>query len=378
MLRFNGNKLTVLHIFSGDLWAGAEAMIFNLLSKLKEDSELKIIALSLNEGVLTGKLREVGIETYVIPESAYSFLGIFVRSLSLFRGKGINIIHSHRYKENGLAFCLSRLVGVRRLVTTIHGLPEPTAHQEKGNNPTTWKTKVNYFILKHHFTDVIAVSQEMKSALVREYHFREENVGVIYNGISLTPCILRPRFSPNPLFHIGTVGRMVPIKNFILFLEVAAEIRKKTEKVHFSILGDGPLKEDLIKRTEDLKISDCVEFLSPRPDPFPYYQSLDLYLNTSLHEGIPISILEAMACGKAVIAPKTGGIPEIILNGEEGILVEGREPKEFAHSCLELMENQERRMAMGENSSKKIKSYFDNTRMAQSHEALYKKPCKKF
>ena len=79
------------------------------------------------------------------------------------------------------------------------------------------------------------------------------------------------------------------------------------------------------------------------PDPMPYYQSLDLYLNTSLHEGIPLSILEAMACGKPVVAPKVGGIPEIISHEENGVLIEAREPKKIADSCLRLMQDEDLR-----------------------------------
>ncbi len=86
----------VLHIFSGDLWAGAEVVIYYLLKELRKYPDLKIIALSLNEGILRDRLRKAGIETHVIAESSYSFPQIYLKALVPVKDKSIDIIHSHR------------------------------------------------------------------------------------------------------------------------------------------------------------------------------------------------------------------------------------------------------------------------------------------
>jgi len=364
--------LTVLHIFSGDLWAGAEVMVFNLINKLKDKPDLHIVALSLNEGTLTDKLRNAGVETYVIPESSYSFLSILLKAFNILKRKRIDIIHSHRYKENLLALLLAKSTGVKRLITTLHGLPEALPCRTIARRSIGWTTKINYFILRHFFTNVVAVSNEMKEILVKTYYFRGNKMNVIYNGIPI-PSFSQPlNHSINSTFHIGTVGRMVPVKHFDLFLEVAAEIKSNVKNVRFSILGDGPLLESLIRKSKDLNIDGSVEFISPRPDPFLYYQSLDLYLNTSLHEGIPLSILEAMACRKPVIAPEIGGIPEIILDGESGLLVKGDDPKEFANSSVRLIQKKDLRTLIGKNALKRIVSHFNDSTMAASYIRLYK------
>lgn len=370
--------VTVLHLFSGDLWAGAEVMVYNLLSKLKEEPNLKIIALSLSEGILAGKLRDAGIETYVIPETRNSFAKILLKAFNLLKKKKIDIIHSHRYKENLFGFLLAKAMGVKRLITTMHGLSEPpltsTSTLISTSQQVGLMTKIDYFILNHFFNHIVAVSNEMKKVLVERYHFNPDKVEVIYNGI---PIPFAQRSMPSApcsmpsIFHIGTVGRMVPVKDFNLFLEIAAEIMKQTNNVHFTILGDGPLKDKLTQKAKDLKIQHCVEFLSPRPDPFPYYQSFNLYLNTSVHEGIPLSILEAMSCGKPVVAPKVGGIPEIISDGESGVLFEAREPKKIADSCLRLMQDKGMRSAIGKKASKRIAEYFSSSKMAGCYQRLY-------
>jgi glycosyltransferase involved in cell wall biosynthesis len=178
-------------------------------------------------------------------------------------------------------------------------------------------------------------------------------------------------------FHIGTVGRMVPVKNFDLFLTTAAAVRRQTEGVRFSILGDGQLRGQLIKKVKELKINDRLDFLPPYPDPFPYYRSLDLYLNTSIHEGIPLSILEAMSCTKPVVAPRVGGIPEIITHGEQGWLVEEYHPSAFSRACLRLIQDKDLRKTLGENALKRVTTCFSDYRMAESYKKVYQQLCLK-
>lgn len=366
------SRLTVLHIFSGDLWAGAEVMVYNLCGRLKEAPELNIIALSMNEGVLTGKLRESGVETYVIPETKNIFPVIVLKALRVLKGKKIDIIHSHRIKENFLALSIAKYKGVKHLVTTVHGLPEPPLNNQNGKNGAGVRTRLHFFILNNFFSRVIAVSNEMKQILVHRLGFRDSVVEVIYNGIPMQLNIPPAVQSTNTFFRIGTVGRMAPVKDFNLFLEAAAGIKRHEANCRFSILGDGPLKEELYGKAKSLGIEGCVEFLLPRPDPLPYYNALDLYLNTSIHEGIPLSILEAMACGIPVVAPKVGGIPEIISNGVDGVLVDGRKPADFVDACVGLMENSGLRARIRKNASKTIAERFNDSTMAAAYLAAYR------
>ena len=149
----------VLHVFSGDLWAGAEVMIYNLLSQLKNYPEVNAIALSLNEGILTGKLRNNGIETHVISESNYSLPQICLKALKLFKKRKIDVIHSHRYKENLLALILGKKLRANKLIATMHGLFENPVQGGNGRPSISFKTKADYFLLNSFFTNIIAVSK---------------------------------------------------------------------------------------------------------------------------------------------------------------------------------------------------------------------------
>lgn len=346
-------------------------MIFTLLKELKKDPSLKIIALSLNEGILVEKLREAGIDVSVISEKEHAFPAICFKAFRLLKGRKIDVIHSHRYKENLIALFFGKFVGAKRLVTTLHGLPEPLYGNVDGR--AKWTAKINHFLTRHFFTSVVAVSHDIKKTLVDRYHFDLAKVEVIHNGLEMpkqSPAVLARTAGPRQ-FHIGTVGRMVPVKDFALFLKIVAEIGAQMKNVRFSILGEGPLKEELVQRAKILRVDDCVDFFSPVTDPFPYYRSLDIYLNTSLHEGIPMSILEAMACGVPVVAPKVGGIPEIISDEVEGVLIEGREPKGFVQACVKLVKNGDLRAAMGKSGLRRIASHFGSAATAASYRKVY-------
>jgi len=361
--------LTVCHVFSGDLWAGAEVVTYNLLDCLAQDPSLRVVALSLNEGELTERLRATGVTTYVVPESRHTLPGIVARAAHILAGHRVGVIHAHRYKENVLAWLLAKRLGVSEIVTTVHGLPEAPGNRGDAVQAAGWRRRLDYFVVRNLFTAAVAVSDEMKRTLVTRYRFREEHVRVIHNGGRFPAAsAATPR---GATFHIGTVGRLVPIKGLDLFLRVAAALRRDTPAVRFSILGDGPLREELARTAADLGVADCLEFLAPRPDPFGYYRSLDLYLTTSVHEGLPLSVVEAMASGTPVVSAAVGGIPEIVTHGEQGFLVQGRDPEPFATWCRELMQDEALRASMGERAAAWARSRLSAEAMAGAYRRLY-------
>ena len=369
-------QITVAHIFSGDLWAGAENMILCLLKELSRCKEVKLIALSLNHGILANTLQENGIETLVIPENGISLLGLYYKVLRALKGRRVTIIHSHRYKENFLAMLVGKTLGVKNLVTTVHGLAESAAGPNYGSVRLRMKTRIDQSLLNLAFSRVIAVSQDIKTRLVLKSGFNKALVELIYNGIDICPAgKVSAEGMDREYVHIGTVGRMVPVKDFDLYLRVAAEIKRYTQNVRFSILGDGPLKQELLQQCNNLGLEGYIRFEPLRANPRSYYQSLDVYLNTSLHEGLPLSILEAMACSVPIVGPKIGGMQEIISHGKEGFLVENRDQGNFVEHCLKLIRNRGTRITMGQIALKKVQGQFDSLRMAAAYKDLYQRIC---
>lgn len=364
--------MTVVHVFSGDLWAGAEVMIGHLLPALQR-AGLRVVALSLNEGTLTTHLRRHGVETHVVDEGRHSFGALLRRAERLLRGERDIVFHAHRYKEDLLAWMLGRWRGARALVATLHGLPEPVPPGVRSWGQTL--RRLDQRILKSCFTRVVAVSEEMGRVLVERFGFGRDRLAVIWNGVPVPPEGVNGAKGGQELFHVGAVGRLVPVKGFELALETAAFLRRDPGRMRLSILGDGPLRERLHARAEELGILDSLDLRPSETDLVPFYRSLDVYLNTSLHEGMPLSVLEAMACGKPVVAPRVGGIPEAMRDGREGFLVDGRDPVAFAARCRTLLAERDLREAMGARARERVRTCFSVERMAQAYAELYEHAC---
>ncbi|MFO0701282.1 MAG: glycosyltransferase family 4 protein [Nitrospira sp.] len=368
----DSGRLRVLHIFSGDLWAGAERMIWTLLRQLSKRQDLEVFALSLNEGELTVALRKSGIETLVVRESERTFFDLVRETGTAFHGRGIDVIHAHRNKENLLAWCILKRVGGRSLVSTLHGLSEAGGEWGLARLRRHVAERVDDGLLRRSFNSVVAVSDNIRQILVGQKGFCAAQVSVIHNGIDLPPWSLARRRSSAP-FRIGSVGRFVPVKDFPLFIATGKVLVEAGEDVRLMLLGEGPKKDELQALVKREGLDAVVSFVDPCADPTEFYRSLDLYLNTSRHEGIPLSLLEAMACGTPVVAPAVGGIPEILRDQQEGGLVTERSAVAFAEACRRMLHDREAYDSVRMRARERVESEFSSEKMAASYLALYRK-----
>jgi L-malate glycosyltransferase len=355
----------ICHIISGDLWAGAEVMACHLLKRLAASSDFDISVILLNEGRLACELRSGGLSVHVVDESRHSFAHIALRAGDILRRNPPHIIHSHRYKENLLAFLLSlRLPGVR-LVSTQHGLPEAVG---KTSLPQRFKSQINFFLLNRYFRTV-AVSRDIRMRLTEQSGFSAERISVIHNGIALPSWRLRDRRKGR--FMIGSSGRLFPVKDYPLMVQVAAEVAATNRDVRFLLAGEGPERSALEKQIAALGLEGQFTLAGHLETMDSFYRGIDLYLNTSVHEGIPMTILEAMAHGLPVVAPRVGGIREIVEEGVDGFLVDGRDPKAFARKCLLLQRDEALWKRMSLAAREKALRYFSVERMAADYHRLY-------
>ena len=153
-------------------------------------------------------------------------------------------------------------------------------------------------------------------------------------------------------------------------VRIAQELALQRE-ISFVLAGDGPERVALEKAIDECGVAVRFALKGHLEDMDAFYRGLDLYLNTSVHEGIPMTILEAMARGLPVIAPQVGGIGEIIEDGVEGFLVSNRDPKAFAEKCL-LLQDVELRQRMGQAARAKVERDFSAEHMARKYYQLYR------
>jgi glycosyltransferase involved in cell wall biosynthesis len=365
--------LRVCHIASGDRWAGAEIQIATLGRALAARSDMRLCAVVLNEGRLVQELRAAGIEVLVVPENRLGFLEIFAKSCTFLRGRQIDVLHSHRYKENLLAAMLRRKLAVPFAVRTEHGLAEPFHG---------WKhIKLNSILAldrmvgRHSVNRVIAVTDDIRNRL-RQY-FPAEKICVVNNAVDLRR--LTSKLSSEEAKHrlgiapesavVGTVARLEPIKRLDLFVQICNFVHQVHPKTTFVVAGDGSQRKSTQALVRALNLTSCFHMLGERSDIADVLRAMDLFVLCSDHEGLPTALLEALYVGVPVVARAVGGIPEVIGNSQTAELVTSDDPAVLAAACLRALFGDS--SAWRERARRRVEEHFSVDKMAERTAQLY-------
>lgn len=353
--------MKICHLISGDLWAGAEVQAFSLLRSLKELPEVEISAIVLNHGRLATELTNAGISVEVIDEGKFGFREILAKASSLLKDRQLQILHSHRYKENILAAQLKRRCGIGHLVQTVHGSPEQTIGL-KGFKARLFSLLNDHYSRK--FDRIVSVSYDLSRRL--EERYPKHLITTIHNAVDVKR--IAPTRSRNEIRAelgigpdqpvVGIVGRLVAVKGIDRFLQLAPIVLKKRPDSLFLIVGDGPLFDEYKQRVQSLNLGESVRMIGFRPDVIDVINCLDIYVMTSHHEGIPMTLLEAFALKRPVVAMSVGGIPEVVEDGVSGILIESGDVEAMSAACLKLLSEPERSRQLGENAKHRLESEF--------------------
>jgi len=335
-------QLKALHIASGDLWAGAEVQAYTLLSALQDFDGIQVAAALLNDGELAERLRARHIEVRIFPERTLNGWSILLELRKLMLAWRPDIVHTHRTKENILGSIANRWSRNVPSVRTVHGAGEHTPsgfrhlHKRALNYLNDWSGL-------HLQQKVIAVSQELADKL--NAHFPREHLAVIENGVDIDAVRAQRHAAeyreatPNA-FHIGLVGRLVPVKRVDIFLEMAALLRARhaDKQWRFHIFGDGPLHDTLIAQARAHDLAESITFHGHRRDIVPCIAGLDALVMCSDHEGLPMTILEAMALRAPIVAHATGGLADALRDYPLGQLVQRHAALDYAAAVERTIE----------------------------------------
>lgn len=361
------NPIKVLLLASGDLWAGAEAVVYQLAVALRAKPTIQHTVVLLNHGRLETMCRQEGIVTHVIDETRLGFSSLLLKLITVCRCFRPDIIHAHRYKENLLATLTATVCGQPKLITTVHGLSEEMDSSFKG----TIKGALNHFLLRSVFDTTVAVSRDIAVSLEERYGVPANKLATIVNGIDVRNGTRAKKTARGDMITIGSAGRLFPVKDYPLMVDIARLTYAKRANVHFVLAGDGPQKETILKRIRTYGLEDRFTLLGQVNDMSAFYAGLDIYINTSTHEGLPMTVLEAMARHMPVVAFDVGGLGEIVSHGHDGYLIKERDAGAFSRSLIELIDDVDRLDTFGKNARNTVHKEFSITRMTESYYGAY-------
>lgn len=360
--------MKILHVASGDLWAGAEMQLFTLAKELAGNPNMALTIVLFNHGELERCLNANNIDVHVIDEQKFNGLIIFIKLASLLRNLSPDIVHTHRTKENILSSIAAKLTGVSKSIRTVHGAPE--------HKPPFWKyifLWADIFCGKYLQSSIVAVSSELNELLQDCFGSK---VVTIENGIEMDFNTVASAMGKIPgnenVRKVCIVCRLVPVKRVDLFIEIARIfLNKFADTVEFYIFGDGPLLEECSRLIDASGKTEFIHLMGFRKDIVTEMRNMDLLMITSDHEGLPMNLLEAMSLQLPVISHAVGGIVKVLGHGEYGQLIRSQNVDEYVTALRKYLDNYEQYVGKAMAGCEFIKNNYSASKNADLYTKLY-------
>ena len=286
-----------------------------------------------------------------------------------------DIVHTHMAKAGTLgrlaASCYNLLQPKARrclVVHTFHGHVFHGYFGRLGSRLTVFAERGLALLTDR----IIAISPSQALELTSRYHIaRDSKIRIVPLGFELGTLLALPLPQPGEHLRCIFVGRLVPIKDLPTLMTGFAWACR-THSLTLRIVGDGPARPELERLAAALGIEDKVTFTGWCRDLNEVYGGADVVLLSSLNEGTPVAVIEALAAARAVIATSVGGVPDVIQDGKTGRLVPPRSPEAFAAALDELSRDPSRRIRMGAAGRNAVKDRYDVHQLVASLGALYR------
>ncbi|MBI4635711.1 MAG: glycosyltransferase family 4 protein [Candidatus Rokubacteria bacterium] len=334
-----------------------------------------------DEGDMGDLAREHDVTPVWIPELGreirwWDDVVAFWKIYAIVRRERPSIVHTHTAKAGLVGRLAAWLAGVPVVLHTFHG------HVFHGYFSPA-KTRLFLGIerwLARRTRRVLAVSEAVRRELLTLGIGSAERLAVMPLGLALEPFLccepLRGQLRGElgigatvPL--VGIVARLVPVKAHEVFLEAAATVARRLPQARFVVVGDGERRSELESLADRLGLGERARFLGWRRDLDRIYADLDLVALSSRNEGSPVSLIEAMAAARAVVATRVGGVPDLVEDGVTGRLVPPGDPAALAGTMLTLLADPERRRDMGLAGRKRVYPAFSVERLVGDMDRLY-------
>jgi glycosyltransferase involved in cell wall biosynthesis len=364
----------ILEVINDATIGGGQQHVLSLVEGL--DKTIFDVSVACREnGPLVDDLRSRGIVVYPIDMRKGVIHPPLFQLSRLLRRNQIEIMHAH----GGVAGFWGRLsaawAGTPTRVYTLHGI-----HFLHYSNPV----KRALFVALERFlarsTDrIICVAEsDCRAGLKRKLFSTDQSV-VIRNGINLGPPEdsgdVRQRRAvlgfPADAPIIGTVGRLHRQKGQWILIEATREIMRVIPNVNVLLVGNGPLRKQLEKQSKSLGLDSAVHFVGARSDAIDIIPIFDVFVLPSLWEGLPYSLLEALALGRPVVASAVDGIPEVVVHGESGLLVSPGDSRELAEAVIKLLTDKAYADTLGRKGREVVLEGYRLDRMVRETSELY-------
>ncbi len=372
------SKINLLYVITKLELGGAQKQLLGLMGSLEKE-EFNLFLFTAKDGPLLGDACAIGGLSVKRSRFLERPLNLFKDALALFemcafiKKNNINIVHTHSSKAGILGRWAARLAGVKVIIHTVHGWPF--------NDYQPVLLRKFYIFLERltsRFTDKLVVVSAcdkyrgLNNRIGHEGKYCLIRYGIDHGEFTVNGNSIRKEFGVEEGdLVVGTVACLKPQKSPQDFIRLASSIHKALPNVKFILVGDGVMRKRIERLVSGLSLEKQVILTGWRRDIPRILPEFDVFVLTSLWEGLPISVLEAMALSLPVVATHTGGISEVILEGKTGFLVQPRQIDEMAEKLLCLLKDRKLRESIGRNAKESLGGSYRQEDWVRRNRELY-------
>lgn len=365
----------VLHIQKAKGISGSENHLLTLLPRLKR-KELDIQFLGLVEArrgtdEFCVKLEQRGIATTVIPIRADFDPICLWQTYSFIKKAKPDLVHTHLIHGDLYGTVAAKLASVPHVISTKHGYSSfHKISKFYRLNKFIARFVDRYITISQALQEYCAEAEGIPKSKMVAIHYALDSISL--NGDRTVKMIRSDYNVPSDSFLLVIIGRLIEVKGHKYLFEAIREVKERGKNVRLLVVGDGALRHSLEQAVVELGIRQEVSFLGFRTDVCGILLASDLFLLPTLGEGFGLVLLEAMAAGKPIVASNVTSIPEVVVNGETGLLVPPRDSHALAEAIDRFLGEPELRGKMGEASRQRVKEYFPVEKMVNATVKVYK------
>ena len=347
---------------------GAQTLTISLIKALRKiDAEIQVQILVLEKphgSYLEEQCRLEGIDVVYLGKDKGLHLGLIPKITKAIRVFAPDVIHMHKSRMHYFLLPILRS-GVERRIYTVHNLAE----QDTRNR---WLQRLMSFAFHCCHVQPVAISDICRDSVAKLYHIEPDSIPCIYNGIDIGR-FRNPGTRRQPEYgkmRFVSVGRLCIQKNYPLLLRTASRIHEQWPGTEFFILGDGEQRDSFTEQIAAHDAGGYIHLLGNVSDVPSHLWDADAFLMTSDYEGLPMTVLEAMAAGLPIISTKAGGIADVVQDGQNGFLVECGDEAGLVDAADKLCRSPElcRKYSA---ASIELSRKYSMERMAQQYLSLY-------
>jgi len=398
------SRRKIIYLITKGSWGGAQRYVFDLATGLPVEQFEVLVALGRSStgeafgepGALSAKLEQAGIKTVIIPGLTrditwFREIKIGWWLFKFFRQERPDIIHLNSSKISGLAALAGRLVNLSWLLTALPRRPAGKSYKLKAiftvhgwafnEERPRWQKKI---IASFHWLTIILCHQTIAVSQItlnqaKNWPLVNNKLKLIYNGLT-EPIFysrlearkkLMPDLSPDTVW-LGTIAELHRNKGLDVLIEAFARLAPNYPNLNLLIIGEGEERERLAMHIARHHLTNRIHLLGQVPEAARYLKAFDIFTLPSRTEALPYAVLEAGLASLPVVATRVGGIPEIIKNGETGLLVPPADPVALSNSLKTLLPERYRESTLGRHLKTFVQQNFSRAQMLAQTLALYR------